>query len=194
MTPKIGIIYSSVDGHTKKICETLKNTFEEKNITTQLYSIEDFNEDFLQYNTLVIGASIRYGKHNQKILDFIQKNKDKLKTIKTAFFSVNLVARKPEKCSPETNPYFLKFMRKVEWIPDFPEVFAGKLDYQSYTFFDSLMIKLIMKLTKGPTQTSGPIEYTDWEKVAIFASKICEHYKTQKEQQSNIAVFPKQFF
>lgn len=74
MAPKIGIIYSSVDGHTKKICETLKNTFEEKNIITELYSIEDFKEDFLQYDTLVIGASIRYGKHNQKILNFIQNH------------------------------------------------------------------------------------------------------------------------
>lgn len=186
MAPKIGIIYSSVDGHTKKICETLKNTFEEKNIITELYSIEDFKEDFLQYDTLVIGASIRYGKHNQKILNFIQNNKNKLKTITTAFFSVNLVARKPEKSSPETNPYFLKFMRKIELVPDFPEVFAGKLDYQSYSFFDSLMIKLIMKLTKGPTNTSGPIEYTDWKKVAAFASKICEHYKLQKEQKSTV--------
>ncbi|SHF51408.1 menaquinone-dependent protoporphyrinogen oxidase [Salegentibacter echinorum] len=186
MTPKIGIIYSSVDGHTKKICETLKNTFEEKNITTELYSIEGFKKDFLQYDILVIGASIRYGKHNQKILDFIQNNKGKLKRIKTAFFSVNLVARKPEKSSPETNPYFIKFINQIDWSPDFPEVFAGRLDYQSYSFFDSLMIKLIMKLTKGPTKTSGPIEYTDWEKVAAFASKICEHYKIQKEHQSAV--------
>ncbi len=35
------------------------------------------------------------------------------------------------------------------------------------------MIKLIMKMTKGPTKTDQPIEYTNWNRVAEFAKTIC---------------------
>ena len=39
-----------------------------------------------------MGASIRYGKHSLKIQNFIKENKKILDNIKTAFFSVNVVA------------------------------------------------------------------------------------------------------
>ena len=34
-------------------------------------------------------------------------NIEKLDKVKTAFFSLNLTARKPEKSTPETNPYVI---------------------------------------------------------------------------------------
>jgi menaquinone-dependent protoporphyrinogen oxidase len=51
------------------------------------------------------------------------------------------------------------------------------LDYKSYPFFDRIMIKLIMKMTKGPTKTDQPIEYTDWNRVKDFCLKISESLK-----------------
>ena len=57
-----------------------------------------------------------------------------------AFFSVNVVARKPEKSDPETNPYLQKFLRQIAWRPGRPAVFAGKLDYPRYRAFDRFMI------------------------------------------------------
>lgn len=117
----------------------------------------------------MIGASIRYGKHNLKIIEFINFNKKALEKIENAFFSVNLVARKPEKASPETNPYYIKFLQAINWIPKASAVFAGKLDYQKYPFTDRLMIQLIMWMTKGPTNSKTKIEYTDWDKVKEFA-------------------------
>ena len=51
-------------------------------------------------------------------------------------------------------------------------VFAGKLDYPSYSFFDRQMIRLIMLMTKGPTDPKTIIEYTDWHKVDEFGHII----------------------
>ncbi|WP_142786355.1 menaquinone-dependent protoporphyrinogen IX dehydrogenase [Changchengzhania lutea] len=183
MEPKIGIIYSSVDGQTLKICKKLSAFFNEKQIQTELYSIDDFNGNLSEFHTLVIGASIRYGKHNEKISEFIRNNKDHLSEIKTAFFSVNLVARKKDKNLANTNPYLIKFLKKNEWKPDFLDVFAGKLDYKSYSLIDRIMIKLIMKLTNGPTRSDGPIEFTDWKRVDSFGLKISENYKSTKHNK-----------
>ncbi len=172
MEPKIGIIYSTVDGQTLKICNKLKEVLQQNNQQADLFSIDDFNEDITKYDKLIIGASIRYGVHNAKIIEFIKVNKEKLDSIKTAFFSVNLVARKPEKSDPETNPYVVKFFQTINWKPTLVKVFAGKLDYKKYSFFDRKMIQLIMWMTKGPTNTDAEIEYTNWEKVNEFAIEL----------------------
>ena len=169
MKPKIGILYSTVDGQTLKICNELKETLVQKGNTVELFSIEDFNGKISDYDKFVIGSSIRYGKHNPKIIEFINENKKELENTKNAFFSVNLVARKPEKATPETNPYFIKFLKEINWIPNKSAVFAGKLDYQKYSFTDRLMIRLIMWMTKGPTDPKTEIEYTNWNKVKEFA-------------------------
>ena len=168
MKTKIGILYSTVDGQTLKICNSLQEVLVEKGNEVALFSIEDFEEKVTDFDKFVIGSSIRYGKHNAKIIEFINKNRTTLDTTKNAFFSVNLVARKPEKALPETNPYFIKFLKEIDWIPNKSAVFAGKLDYQKYTFTDRLMIQLIMWMTKGPTNSKTKMEYTDWDKVKEF--------------------------
>lgn len=184
MERKIGIIYSTVDGQTLKICKKLSSYFKEKQIQTELYSIDEFNADLSEFDTLIIGASIRYGKHNRKVYEFILNNKDYLEEIKTAFFSVNLVARKENKNLANTNPYLIKFIKTIDWNPDFLDVFAGKLDYKSYPLIDRIMIKLIMRLTNGPTKSDDPIEFTDWKRVDNFGLKISENYENTKHDIS----------
>ena len=98
------IIYSSTDGQTKRICETIKDHLE-LNDRIKIVSLNEVNKVNLEkIKKIIIGASIRYGRHNRKVRDFVIKNKHILETKKTAFFSVNVVARKDEKNTPETNP------------------------------------------------------------------------------------------
>ena len=166
------IIYSSVDGQTKLICERIKNLSKYKD-QIKLISIEKaLNEDLSFYKAIIIGASIRYGKHNSNVIKFVKTNKNILSQKKSFFFSVNVVARKLEKNLPETNPYIKKFLKLSEWSPDATAVFAGKIDYPKYSFFDRQIIRLIMLLTKGPTDTSKSFEFTDWSKVDEFARQI----------------------
>ena len=172
MKVKTVIIYSTVDGQTLKICNKLRDVYQQNNQNVELVSINDFTENVTNYDRLIIGASIRYGVHNKAIIDFINTNKKQLDSIKTAFFSVNLVARKPEKNTPETNPYVIKFFKTIDWTPTIVEVFAGKLDYKKYPFFDRIMIQFIMWMTKGPTNTSTEIEYTNWDRVTEFGMQL----------------------
>jgi menaquinone-dependent protoporphyrinogen oxidase len=172
MKQRIGIIYPTVDGHTKKICKHLDGLLRQNQVKSELYAIETFNENLLDFDVLIIGASIRYGKHNKLVYNFIKEEKENLNKIRTAFFSVNLVARKENKNRPDTNPYLIKFIQEIKWKADILDVFAGKLDYKMYPFFDRLMIKLIMKITKGPTKSDVPIVYTDWQRVKEFSEKI----------------------
>ena len=51
-------------------------------------------------------------------------------------------------------------------------MFAGKLDYPRYDFWDRIVIQLIMRITKGPTDPTTTVEYTDWQKVEEFGRSI----------------------
>ncbi len=165
------IIYSTTDGQTKKICSKIAEENSNKNV--KLCPISDVaNEDLNNYDKIVIGASIRYGKHDQKVLYFVKRNINVLNKVKTAFFSVNVVARKKEKNTPSTNPYVIKFRKQTNWDPTKVGVFAGKVDYPSYRFFDKYIIRFIMWLTKGPTDVSKSYEFTNWDEVKKFGKII----------------------
>ena len=166
------IVYSTTDGQTKRICDKiLKLARNPENV--KVCSINNIKQVDLSYFTkIVIGASIRYGKHSPLIYDFIKLNKRELEKKSTAFFTVNVVARKKEKNNPNTNPYMKKFLELSRWQPDKLAVFAGRIDYPSYRFFDRLIIRFIMLITKGPTDTSQTYEFTDWNKVEEFAREI----------------------
>ena len=166
------IIYSSTDGHTKSICKKIVESLSNQDFV-KIISLSDVEKiDLLKFNKIIIGASIRYGKHSKKLYKFIELNKDILNNKKSIFFSVNVVARKPEKSEPNTNPYIKKFLKISQWQPKKIGVFAGKVDYPNYRFFDKYAIKLIMYLTNGPTDTSLSYEFTNWQKVKEFSQEI----------------------
>ena len=163
------LIYSTVDGQTEAICRRMASCA--KNTSVDVMSISNVR-NLDDYKTIIIGASIRYGKYRNEVYNFINENFLVLESKKNAFFSVNVVARKPEKNSPDTNPYVIKFLEKINWKPKNIEVFAGKIDYPKYKFIDKYSIKFIMWVTKGPTDTSQSYEFTDWNKVEAFAENL----------------------
>tara|TARA_B100001564_G_scaffold316671_1_gene292173 strand:+ start:289 stop:816 length:528 start_codon:yes stop_codon:yes gene_type:complete len=170
------IIYSSTDGHTKIICERITNFLNDEYLV-ELVSLEDAKKiDLTNFEKIIIGASIRYGKHSKKLYKFINLNKNILDQKQCAFFSVNVVARKPEKNTAETNPYINKFLKISKWKPNKIGVFAGKVDYPNYNFFDKYIIKFIMFITKGPTDTSQSYEFTDWLKVDDFSEELKNNF------------------
>ncbi|WP_299796585.1 menaquinone-dependent protoporphyrinogen IX dehydrogenase [uncultured Shewanella sp.] len=169
------IIYSTVDGQTKSICELVQGVSEDAGDSVTLASLEEAKLlNLANFDKILIGASIRYGKHRPELYQYINRHHAVLSAKRNAFFTVNVVARKPEKNTPETNPYMKKFLELSLWKPQQLAVFAGKIDYPSYRFFDKTMIRLIMWITKGPTDTSGTYEFTDWEQVKEFAKAFSE--------------------
>ena len=166
------IIYSSTDGQTKKICEVIRENFNNKEFVEILPLEDAFHLNINNYDQIIVGASIRYGNYKSNLFKFIKYNIKILETKKNAFFSVNVVARKNEKNTPDTNPYIKKFLKKTNWRPKKIEVFAGKVDYPNYNLFNKLVIRLIMFITKGPTDISHSYEFTDWAKVKKFSKEL----------------------
>lgn len=169
------ILYSTTDGHTIKICQKISAVAEISGHTVRLAAINSLSdEELVSFDKIVVGASIRYGKHHQELFDFVANNKALLAQKSSAFFTVNVVARKANKNAPHNNPYLKKFLSEVSWEPNEVAVFAGKIDYQKYRFFDRMIIRFIMYLTKGPTHPKTVSDFTNWGDVERFAKVISE--------------------
>jgi menaquinone-dependent protoporphyrinogen oxidase len=170
---KILILYSTVDGQTRLVCERIRQALERGGHSVEMASFDAGpTPELAPFDRVVIGASIRYGRHRANVVRFLKDNAAVLQQARSAFFSVNVVARKRAKNTADTNPYVRKLVRQIGWRPPQLGVFAGKIDYPRYGFIDRAVIRLIMVLTGGPTDPSGTFEFTDWAQVDAFARAV----------------------
>ncbi|MBK0126848.1 menaquinone-dependent protoporphyrinogen IX dehydrogenase [Pantoea sp. S61] len=168
------ILYSSRDGQTREIAARIAQTLAPQQLCDVIDLLEAQKVEWAQYDRVLIGASIRYGHFHPALMKFVTQHKAELYQRVSGFFSVNLTARKADKCTPATNAYTHKFLEQCPWQPDCCAVFAGALRYPRYRWFDRVMIQLIMRMTGGETDTSKEVEYTDWNKVAVFAQDFVQ--------------------
>jgi len=174
---RVLVLYSTVDGHTVRICERLQTILEGAGHAVTLSNLDQGPfENLERFDKFVVGASVRYGKHRPNVEEFLRAHRALLESRPSAFFSVNIVARKPARRTPETNPYARKLLTRIGWRPRRAAVFAGRLDYPSYGFWDRQIIRFIMLLTQGPTDPDTVVEFTDWQQVAAFARMLGDSY------------------
>ena len=168
------ILYSSRDGQTREIAARIAQTLAPQQLCDVIDLLEAQKVEWSQYDRVLIGASIRYGHFHPALIKFVTQHRAELLQRVSGFFSVNLTARKADKCTPATNAYTRKFLEQSQWQPDCCAVFAGALRYPRYRWFDRVMIQLIMRMTGGETDTSKEVEYTDWNKVTVFAQDFVQ--------------------
>ena len=167
------LAYSTVDGHTLAVANRIRSVLESSGHAVTLMPVEQaLSVDCTAFDKVLLGASIRYGKHRDSVYDFVARNRQALSSVPSAFFSVSAVARKKGKDVPDGNPYFRKFTRRSGWNPQLGAAFAGKIDYPKYGVADRLVIQLIMWITKGPTDPNASVDFTDWEQVTEFAARF----------------------
>ncbi|MBL39199.1 MAG: menaquinone-dependent protoporphyrinogen IX dehydrogenase [Xanthomonadales bacterium] len=180
--PSTLIVYATTDGQTRKISERIQQTLRASGLETTLVDVGTASAlDPAGFDGVIAGASVRYGKHDPAMARFLDGNRDAINRVPNAFFSVNLIARKPEKRNLEGNKYLRKFLERLSFRPMHVEIIAGKLDYPSYRFIDRIMIQMIMKITDGPTDGKSVIEYTDWDQVDEFARRMAEAIASSNE-------------
>lgn len=165
---KVLIAYSTVDGQTLKISQRISEEIKEEVVIKSFEEIKSL----IEYDKIIVASSIRYGKFPKSLYKFVESNQQQLEEKQADFFGVNLIARTPEKCLIENNVYVRKFLESISWEPHHVEIFAGALKYTKYRAFDKLMIRLIMKKTGGPTDTKVDTEFTNWNQVSYYASRV----------------------
>lgn len=168
------LLYSTNYGLSKRICERIQDRLQQDGGQATVQPLVGHKLKPETFDAIVIGASIRYGKHSPAVLEFIRGNQSLLESRPSALFSVNLVARKPQKNTPQTNPYVKRLIAQSPWKPKLVVVFAGELDYSRYGPVDRRIVRFIMWITRGPTDLATKAQFTDWDEVDRFARQVAE--------------------
>jgi menaquinone-dependent protoporphyrinogen oxidase len=92
------LAYSTTDGHTRRICERLRDALLAAGQGAELATIAEAGQlDLAAYDRIVVGASNRYGRHKPEVAAFAEAHRAALQGRPNAFFSVNIIARKAAK-------------------------------------------------------------------------------------------------
>ena len=113
------------------------------------------------------------GKHEEHVVDFVQKNRIRLERVPSAFFSVSLAAHGDIE---NARAYVENFEQQTGWRPAQVGPVGGALLYRQYGFFKRLMMKKVVSDKPGgsSTDTSRDHVYTDWDEVKRFAEAFLE--------------------
>lgn len=165
---KILIVYGSYHGSTAEIAKYIgkelfmKNTLIDVRLVNQTESVGD-------YDIVIIGSPVHYGKWIDEITEFVRSNYEKLNEIPVACFLTCLAVTKTnEESRKEAKGYLDSSLSEIPEIkPFYTGIFAGKLDYKKCTFFGKIVMKLVMN-SKGVEEG----DYRDWGKISSWASNL----------------------
>jgi menaquinone-dependent protoporphyrinogen oxidase len=162
--------YASRDGQSRRIAERIGHVLQVK--PRDLKMDAPHADELKAVPLLVIIAAVRYGKHLPEADAFLAQYAKLGAPPRLALASVNLTARKEGKRSAEGNAYLRKLIIQHRLRPALATAFAGRLDYARYRWSDRQLIRFIMLLTGGPTDSSTNVEYTDWAAVDDFGRRV----------------------
>ena len=130
------IVYASKSGTTEKCVNLLKQ--ELKDIHTANLQEESVNID--DYDIVVIGGAIRYGRLHKKVHQFIEENLPQLLQKDVALFIC---------CGFPTEQHFTdNFPPELLKHAFIKEIFGGELNLESLSFFEKVIAKMAMRSAK----------------------------------------------
>lgn len=166
------IFYASNHGQTEKIVHRVADCFPEN--TVELVNVKEARSVSAgDFEAVIVAASVHAGHHQRKIVDWVKRNRDELTARPNAFLSVSLSAADEDEEGRESEAKAIKdFTDETGWIPARSEPIAGALQYREYDAFTRLFMKLLMKRTDKPFDTSRDYDYTDWEALDRLGAEL----------------------
>jgi menaquinone-dependent protoporphyrinogen oxidase len=171
---KILVLYGSFDGQARRIAERIAEVIgrgghEVEAVPAHADSVCDRIE---ASDAVIVGGAIRYGHHQKALERVVRDNYVAIVERPNAFFSVCMSAAGPNAKPATALGYVDDFITRTGWQPGRIASFAGALKWSRYNPLMKLMMKFIVKMAGGDTDTSRDREYTDWNAVERFAAEF----------------------
>jgi menaquinone-dependent protoporphyrinogen oxidase len=170
------VAYGTTEGQTAKIAQHIGDTLRRLgHEATVRHAAEIEAGEPMKCAGTIVGGSLHEGRYQRAVLDFIERNRDLLRSHPSAFFSVSLAAASRD---PEERDEPLRIAREATaragWTPSRIASFAGALKYTQYSWLKRMLMKRIAGKEGGATDTSRDFEYTNWQDVDRFVSDFAK--------------------
>lgn len=178
------IPYGTTEGQTATIAEYIADVIRSHGLEAEAVNIKE-SPDTVPVNCdgVIVGASIHMGKHDKRIVEFVEKNRDALERLPAAFFSVSLAAHGD---TEEAQGYVEQLERETAWRPARVALFGGALLYTHYGFVKRHIMKRIARDKPGHlgTDTSRDYVYTEWDGVTRFVEDFLTDLTAEADKTS----------
>jgi len=171
---RILVIHGSFDGQARRIAERIAQVMERGRHEVRTVAVQEglVGRDIVWSDAVVVGGAIRYGRHMPALENVVRENRTLLAQRPSAFFSVCMSAAGPNAKPATALGYIDGFITRTGWQPGRIASFAGALPWSKYNPFIRLMMRIIVRMAGGDTDTSRDYEYTDWAAVERFAAEF----------------------
>jgi menaquinone-dependent protoporphyrinogen oxidase len=164
------VIYSTVEGQTRKIARNISATVQSLKHAVTVYDADDLGDlDLATADAIIVAAPVHMGKYPDAIGRWLKANPDALRAIPGAFISVSLASASafPEE-HREISDITRRFLAETGWKPKDIHHAAGALRYTSYDFIKRLLMRHLARQEGGPLDTTRDHEFTDWKALSDF--------------------------
>lgn len=171
---KILLTYGTTEGQTAKIADFVSDVLQGRGCDVTLMDIHETDgQPLTAYDGVIVGSSVHRGHHDRNVVTFVERNRDTLSSLPSAFFSVSLAAHGD---TAEAGAYVEEFERTTGWRPDRTALFGGALLYTQYGFIKRHMMRRIAQGKPGDlgTDTSRDYVYTEWDGVKRFTEHFAD--------------------
>jgi menaquinone-dependent protoporphyrinogen oxidase len=164
---KILILYSTCEGKARQIAERLSVVLTRAGHQPQVVDVESRPgaDALASADAVIVGGSIRYGHHQKSITAWVKAHRDELSARPNAFYSVCMSAGGPGARPKTAASYIDDFRKRSGWEPHRATSFAGACLFTQYNPFIRFMMRLIMGMAGGETDTTRDWDYTDFDAV-----------------------------
>lgn len=168
-------VFGTGEGQTEKIARSITEEFRARGHDTTTVNVTEIGSDLNleDYDAVLVGASVHYGRQQKSVRKWVSANRDVLVTKPNGFFQVSGASgAENDEAVAEATGYLNKFIDATNWMPDRIGLFGGALRFSEYGFLKRALLKFIVRNQEFRTDDSGDVELTDWESVVSFAGEF----------------------
>ncbi len=162
MTKQVLIAYASKVGSTADIADEIRRVIEQGSAVVVDVKPVSQVKDVSAYDAVIIGSAIRRGKWLPQAVRFVQKNREALRRVPVAYFTVCLTMREDNEENRRTVSAYMEPVRRVLQPLDIG-LFGGELEYEKFPFWQRLMLKL-NRMPRG--------DFRNWDAIRAWASRL----------------------
>ncbi len=159
---KVLVAFASLYGSTAEVAQEMAKVLSDKGETVDLMQAKDVT-DLSTYKTVVLGSAIRMSKWMPTATEFVSRFQAELATKSTAFFTVCLTLRDDTQENREKVSAYIEPVRALHQ-PGKEGFFAGKLNYQSLSIAEGLLMKGMIKAPEG--------DFRNWDLIRAWAGEV----------------------
>lgn len=174
MEPRsIAVLYATSHGHTEQVARRIADVATRADAVAYAFDVRNLAPSFAfeQYDVIVLGGSVQFGKHQRRLERFVKSHREELARTDTAFISVSGAAIKPAG-RDQAARYAEAFFERTGWRPAASLLVGGAYSFTRYGFFTKWLMKRLAAQHGFSTDTTHDHDYTNWSDVEEFASRL----------------------